>query len=560
MWTVTREQVPYLKPLGGAKCGRQGCTTCEQDVEELPDCTKKNLVYENICVSCNPGAVKKGELEEGRVDVPTIYVGETSRSIFERSKEHWEGARKGAENNHMVKHLRMVHEEEQEPKFAMKVIKHYKTALARQIAEAVRIRRRGGEGAILNSKGEFSRSHIPRLQVPEEDQGAENTERELSAKILKEQDIQWEQNRSRELGDRAILGPKSSPLKRSKEQEDEIPAKKSKRRRKLQHGVLVNWGELPSNQGASAGAPLTPDYREPDRLEQEPDIGGSRFPSSNQDPGATQDWRTLSVEQSRITDYYPAARPTDWPIQDNLADGCTTPPSHTENVISIGEITEENDQQDVTITGGGITRDKDPDVLVSVNTDQSTGETLLNTLNDMSTTPSVVGNTEPDTSVRKPTTGDSVLVTARDHGTEKCTFKRGGQCNLHGTIGTKKIIVWKEWTRKKDGLFGFVRKQKTDYECHYSGGVMTNSGHQEDDSRCSGVAETNLCNPDLVTGKKTRKSALGGETGNLDSNTIKHDQTRSDTIIQRISGVGGDQAGSNWSESQRISEVVKEPD
>ena len=134
---------PISNLWGGAKCGRQGCTTCEQDVEELPDCTKKNLVYENICVSCNPGAAKKGELEEGRVDIPTIYVGETSRSIFERSKEHWEGARKGAENNHMVKHLKMVHEEEQEPKFVMKVIKHYKTALARQIAEAVRIRRRG---------------------------------------------------------------------------------------------------------------------------------------------------------------------------------------------------------------------------------------------------------------------------------------------------------------------------------------------------------------------------------------------------------------------------------
>ena len=252
----------------------------------------------------------------------------------------------------------------------MKVRGFFKTALARQVAEAVYIRRRGGEGAILNSKGEFSRSHIPRLQVPEEDQGAENTERELSAKILKEQDIQWEQNRSRELGDRAILGPKSSPLKRSKEQEDEIPAKKSKRRRKLQHGVLVNWGELPSNQGASAGAPLTPEYREPDRMEQEPDIGGSRFPASNQDPGAIQDWRTLSMEQSRITNYYPAACPTDWPIQDNLADGCRTP-SLTENVISIGETTEENDQQDVTVTGGGITRDNDQDALVSANTVQS---------------------------------------------------------------------------------------------------------------------------------------------------------------------------------------------
>ena len=104
-------------------------------------------------------------------------------------------------------------------------------------------------------------------------------------------------------------------------------------------------------------------------------------------------------------------------------------------------------------------RDDDQDVPVLVNTEQSTEETLFN---KPSTAPSVVGNNEPDTSDRKPTTGDSVLVTARCQGTEKCTFKRGGQCNLHGTIGTKKTIVWKEWTKKKDGLFGFVRKQKTD--------------------------------------------------------------------------------------------------
>ena len=192
-------------------------------------------------------------------------------------------------------------------------------------------------------------------------------------------------------------------------------------------------------------------------------------------------------------------------------------------------------------------RDDDQDVPVLVNTEQSTEETLFN---KPSTAPSVVGNTEPDTCDRKPTTGDSVLVAAQGQGTEKCTFKRGGQCNLHGTIGTKKTIVWKEWTKKKNGLFGYVRKQKTDYECHFSGGAMTNSGHQEVVSRFSGVAESNQCNPDLVTGKKTRKSALGGETGNVESNAI----------IPGISEVGNYWTGSKLSESLRISEVVKEPD
>ena len=79
----------------GAQCGRVSCVTCTQDVEEMPPCTKKNLVYENICLECNPGAAKKGELETVKEGAPSIYIGETSRSIFVRSREHVEGRRKG---------------------------------------------------------------------------------------------------------------------------------------------------------------------------------------------------------------------------------------------------------------------------------------------------------------------------------------------------------------------------------------------------------------------------------------------------------------------------------
>ena len=72
----------------------------------------------------------------------------------------------------MIKHQIMEHEG-REPSFTMKIVKFYRTPLARQVAEAIRIRRRGGEGAILNSKGEFSRCHIPRLRLedgePEEE-------------------------------------------------------------------------------------------------------------------------------------------------------------------------------------------------------------------------------------------------------------------------------------------------------------------------------------------------------------------------------------------------------
>merc|ERR1711954_247419 len=81
----------------------------------------------------------------------------------------------------------------------------------RQVKEAVRIRRRGGMGQILNSKGEFSRCYIPRLVIEEEDKEAkeerlsmEKQERDLVTKLLDEDDDEWEKRkqRDRELRDK----------------------------------------------------------------------------------------------------------------------------------------------------------------------------------------------------------------------------------------------------------------------------------------------------------------------------------------------------------------------
>ena len=68
----------------------------------------------------------------------------------------------------MLKHQWLEHGGEQAD-FVMRVVGSKRTALIRQISEAVRIRRRGEEGRILNSRSEFNRSHIPRLQVEEEE-------------------------------------------------------------------------------------------------------------------------------------------------------------------------------------------------------------------------------------------------------------------------------------------------------------------------------------------------------------------------------------------------------
>ena len=129
-------------------------------------------------------------------------MGETSRSIQERSKEHWSSYRRGKEDSHMVKHQWLEHGGEPAD-FVMRVVGSCSTALNRQISEAVRIRRRGGEGRILNSKAEYNRSHIPRLQLEEEDK-VKKREEEMKKeedrrnKLLEVEQQGWEQDRTRE--------------------------------------------------------------------------------------------------------------------------------------------------------------------------------------------------------------------------------------------------------------------------------------------------------------------------------------------------------------------------
>ena len=155
----------------GMSCGRgQECITCYQGAEVLPDCTRQLVLYENVCTRCVPGAASKDQLKEEELNAgehPVIYVGETSRSILERAKEHWAGCGKSQEDNHKFRHQSLMHSGES-AKFTMRVVESLQSALSRQVSEAVRIRRRGGLGSIMNSKSEYNRCHITRLRVEEE--------------------------------------------------------------------------------------------------------------------------------------------------------------------------------------------------------------------------------------------------------------------------------------------------------------------------------------------------------------------------------------------------------
>ena len=52
----------------------------------------------------------------------SLYVGKTSRTIYERSTEHWSQWRSRSEKSHIWRHQQMEHGEE-EPNFVMRVDK-----------------------------------------------------------------------------------------------------------------------------------------------------------------------------------------------------------------------------------------------------------------------------------------------------------------------------------------------------------------------------------------------------------------------------------------------------
>ena len=139
--TSLRNLMPNTNPWAGSHCTRSDCTTCNQDMEDKPDCTKRNLVYENICADCNPEAKKKGELKMVNNEVPSVYVGETARSLKERAKEHWEAFKSQDKDSHIWKHWVLHHGAQGETNFIMKVVQFHRSALSRQVGEAIRIRR-----------------------------------------------------------------------------------------------------------------------------------------------------------------------------------------------------------------------------------------------------------------------------------------------------------------------------------------------------------------------------------------------------------------------------------
>ena len=116
------------------------------------------------------------------------YIGETSRSTFERSNEHLNDMHQIKPTSHLLRHILDRHggENMNEVRFGMKIIQHTRSSFERQLLESVCIQQNRHHN-ILNSRSEYNRCSIPRLSTKLGDQDFKKYEKEMQQEVEKEE-------------------------------------------------------------------------------------------------------------------------------------------------------------------------------------------------------------------------------------------------------------------------------------------------------------------------------------------------------------------------------------
>ena len=484
-----QSQFPLNNLWQGAKCGREECVTCEQEgAEELPDCSKRSVLYENACLECIPTAGKKGGPREQDIDteVPALYVGESSRSIMERSKEHWAGYVGAKEDNHILRHQQITHRGADPPKFVMRVVSHHRSALERQVSEAVRIRRRGGAGAVLNSKSEFNRCHIPRLRLEDEEETKRREEQLRREELEKEQQLDKEQGawelartkvrdeeRRNQLGAGGVnhpVGRRGAASKRLQEQGAQTPGRR-KRARKYEL-IGEDWGmgskdireQLKEDniapQQEQEGALSTPyhtlqsaPYNTPT-----PPLEGAGVLKEQQGTVATVELKgTPLVPRSAPSPFQGLPQPTTNPSP--LVTGLIREGGRAVAVLSSQpEITDPGMTSPLQVSPvrdvPGTARSLD---VHKVEESDMVKDVMMKNIEEI--VPDMNSEEEQNTTTTLPSSGGTM-----NQERESCTFNRRGVCKKHKVLGDKTTSKKRIWTKKKFG-WGWATVTSVSYTC-----------------------------------------------------------------------------------------------
>ena len=194
---MAKSLVHKANQWAGDNCQREKCLVCK-DGGRNGDCRRRNVTYLTWCRRCK---------EKGK---DSQYLGETSRTGFERGIEHEGDRRAEKEDTHMIEHILQEHPdtEKGEEVFSMKILRGHRSALTRQVNEAVIIANSWSKN-ILNSKQEYNRCVIPKLAVmmgtrsPGETGGVYNP-----GELLEMEEIRDKKSRKREIKQEGGRAPK----------------------------------------------------------------------------------------------------------------------------------------------------------------------------------------------------------------------------------------------------------------------------------------------------------------------------------------------------------------
>ena len=114
-------------PLKKIGCGNPDCLPCKQGRGEGGDCESCSVNYELECQLCPQ-------------DNKSVYIGESARNLYTRSKEHLNTFVYSPATSFIAKHQSAAHSGE-EPSYKAKVTACTRDCLTRQVREVVLMRR-----------------------------------------------------------------------------------------------------------------------------------------------------------------------------------------------------------------------------------------------------------------------------------------------------------------------------------------------------------------------------------------------------------------------------------
>ena len=149
----------FPRVFNSDRCHWSNCPACrEYDGKGGSRCRLSNVIYEGKCMTCED-EYKSGKREKKKIG---CYIGESSRTLAERTVEHERGANSFETDNFIVKHWVIEHPESNiKPRIRFKVIKSFNDPLSRLVSESVWIEKVSN----MNSKSEWRNNKMSRLVV-----------------------------------------------------------------------------------------------------------------------------------------------------------------------------------------------------------------------------------------------------------------------------------------------------------------------------------------------------------------------------------------------------------